>query len=111
MNIRTLRRKLQKAHKTKLVGPRGELLRKSWANVGKEFGLPGGTAYRIATSDYEPKRPDIRFHLGLPTLLPAPACAKCGQVHVSKRCPNGKQPAANWRDGESWWNRFLEWLT
>lgn len=110
MNIDTLRRKLRKDHKTKRVGPCGELLKASWADVGKDFGLPGGTAYRIATSEYEPKRPDIRFHLGLPALIPAPACVKCGVVHLSKRCPNGKKQPTNWRDGESWWNRLMDWF-
>lgn len=110
MDIDTLRRKLQKAHKTKRTGPCGELLKTSWADVGKDLGLPGGTAYRIATSDYEPKRPDIRFRLGLPTLIPAPACTKCGQLHVSKRCPDGKKSPSNWRDGEAWMQRLLKWL-
>ena len=86
MDIGTLRRKLQKAHKTRRVGPRGEHLKTSWATVGRAFGIPGGTAHRIATSDYEPKRPAIRFRLGLPALMPAPVCRWCGQLHVSKRC-------------------------
>lgn len=99
MNIGTLRRKLQKAHKMRRVGPRGEHLKTSWATVGRAFGIPGGTAHRIATSDYEPKRPSIRFRLGLPTLVPAPVCSQCGQLHVSKRCVLRKRksnPFAGW---------------
>jgi len=92
MNIGTLRRKLQKAHKTKRVGPRGERLKTSWATVGRAYGIPGGTAYRIATSDYEPKRPAIRLCLGLPALVPAPVCRQCGQLHVSKHCPAKRKP-------------------
>jgi hypothetical protein len=110
MNIGTLRRKLRKAHKTKRTGPRGEHLKTSWAAVGRDLGIPGGTAHRIATSDYEPKRADIRFHLGLPALIPAPACSKCGQLHVSRRCPNGQKPPTNWRDEEAGWQRLMAWF-
>jgi hypothetical protein len=82
----------------------------NWRAVGTSFAIPARTAWRIATSDYEPKRPDIRFHLGLPTLIPAPACVKCGQVHISRRCPNGKKSPSNWRDGEAWFKRLIDWL-
>jgi hypothetical protein len=30
-----------------------------------------------------------RHILSLPALIPAPACLKCGEVHVAKRCMNG----------------------
>jgi hypothetical protein len=33
-----------------------------------------------------------REALGLPMLLPAPACPKCGGVHVTKRCTDGDKP-------------------
>ena len=99
-NIDSIRRKLQKAYQ-KLH---------NWRAVGADFAITSGMAFRIAVQNYEPKSPHIRHILGLPTLIPAPACTKCGQVHVSKRCPNGKKPPANWRDGESWWERLLEWL-
>lgn len=49
----------------------------------------------------EPKRPDVRAALGLPVTAPAPVCAKCGQVHVAKRCTqsNGKagKKRTNWK--------------
>jgi len=95
MDIDTLRLKIRKAR----TSPRGEHSRTTWKDVGDEFGIPGGTAHRIATSDYEPKRPVIRFRLGLPTLVPAPVCSQCGQLHVSKRCVLRKRkpnPFAGW---------------
>ena len=97
--IAALRRELLSLHQEK-----------SWRSVGEAFDIPGRTAHRIATSDYEPKRADIRFHLGLPALIPAPACLKCGQLHVSKRCPNGRKPPTNWRDGEVGWQRLVAWF-
>jgi hypothetical protein len=43
-------------------------------------------AFRIALQGYEPKDLKIRSRLGLTSMAPAPVCAKCGKVHVSKRC-------------------------
>ena len=51
--------------------------------------MTAGTARRIAVEGHEPVDHDIRVALGLPALIPAPACVKCGQVHVTKRCTNG----------------------
>lgn len=101
-DLGTVRHNIQKSYK-KLH---------NWRKVGAEFGVTSGMAFRIATQDYEPKSPHVRHILGLPTLIPAPACGKCGQVHVSKRCPSGKKPAKNWRgEGEAWWQRFVEWIS
>jgi len=54
-------------------------------------GVPAGTLCAIAKGR-EPKAPAIRAALGLPVLIPAPACA-CGEVHVRRgRCPNAPKP-------------------
>lgn len=67
---------------------------KNWRLVGEEMGIGYAVAYRLATdATYEPKDPHIRFVLGLPALIPSPACPKCGVVHIAKTCPearNGK---------------------
>lgn len=65
----------------------------NWRAVGAKYGISHAMAHRIATSDYEPKDPHIRAQLGLPALVPAPACPKCGEVHVSKRCTKSSKPA------------------
>jgi hypothetical protein len=43
-------------------------------------------AFRMAVQKYEPKEAAIRVRLGLAAMVPAPACAVCGGVHMSKRC-------------------------
>ncbi len=55
--------------------------------MGAAFGISGGMAYRMVNEGYEPKDPHIRVKLGLPAMVPAPACPVCGEVHVSSRCP------------------------
>lgn len=65
--------------------------------MGREFGISGGMAFRMAVQNYEPKEAKIRVKLGLPTMVPAPACPICGQVHVSKRC-TAKAAARRYRD-------------
>jgi hypothetical protein len=62
----------------------------NWRVVGGLFGITAGTARRIAVEGHEPVDHDIRVALGLPALIPAPACLKCGEVHVTKRCMNGE---------------------
>ncbi len=37
----------------------------SWAAVAETFGLPKSTVHTYATSDWDPKRKDIREALGL----------------------------------------------
>lgn len=54
----------------------------TWRDVGSMFGITAGLAHRIANERHEPKEPDIRRRLGLPVLLPAPACPDCGAVHT-----------------------------
>lgn len=63
-----------------------------WREIAKmaEFQpIPFGTLERFATTCYEPKRPEWRRILGLPSFAPAPVCPKCGVVHVTKRCTAG----------------------
>jgi hypothetical protein len=62
----------------------------NWRAVGKEMGITGGMAFRIGMRKYEPKEAKIRARLGLPAFGRAPVCAECGEVHVAKRCPEGK---------------------
>jgi hypothetical protein len=78
----TIRHKIKKAYRK----------RHNWRDVGAEFGITGGMAYRIAMDGYEPKRASIRVKLGLPAFLPAPVCPKCGVVHVAKRCTARRKP-------------------
>ena len=40
----------------------------SWKAVGKALGINPAVAFRYATSDYEPKRQDLRDALGLPRI-------------------------------------------
>jgi hypothetical protein len=58
-------------------------------------------AFRIATQGYEPKEAHIRVRLGLSAMVAAPACAKCGEVHVTRRCRKEMEavrPNRAWRD-------------
>jgi len=51
--------------------------------------IKSGTLSRIANSDYEPKKPNIRRALGLPEYINVSACPDCGGVHLSRRrCPD-----------------------
>ena len=69
---------------------------KTWRATAKFFGISGGMAWRIGVTGYEPKETKIRTKLQLPSLVPAPVCLKCGQVHVTKKCTanngNGHRP-------------------
>jgi hypothetical protein len=67
-----------------------------WKLTGDALGVSGGMAFRIAKQGYEPKDNHIRAVLGLPEMLPAPACSKCGRVHVSPRCTEDRQPRQVW---------------
>lgn len=70
----------------------------TWEDVGNELGITGGMAYRIANDEYEPHDAHIRERLGLPVLALTPVCAKCGQVHTTKRCTANDKPA----QGKKW---------
>ena len=76
---RTMREIQKSLHKAHSAGA-------NWKSVGEQFGITAGTARRIVVEGHEPKDPLIRYVLGLPALLPAPACIKCGEVHVTRRC-------------------------
>lgn len=83
-NIGNIRRELQKAYKkAKNCG--------GWRAVGREFGITGGMAFRIAMRGYEPRDPVIRTRLELPAYIEVPACPKCGMVHLKKRCSQGSR--------------------
>jgi hypothetical protein len=72
---------------------------RTWRDIARDFpDVPAGTLCAIANGR-DPKKPGIRKSLGLPYYLPALACARCGQVHVSKRCLNSlKRQNAKKRD-------------
>ena len=67
-----------------------------WRDTGFMLGISGGMAFRIARQGYEPKDNHIRATLGLPAMLPAPACAKCGKVHTTARCTEGRTAGRRW---------------
>ena len=59
----------------------------SLRGVAREFGPPVNHAdiQRILRG-IEPRDPHKRLRLGLPALGSAPVCAKCGELHVTRRC-------------------------
>lgn len=63
----------------------------TWRAVGEHFGIPAGTACSVAKGR-DPKPAYVRKALSLPLYKPAPACANCGDVHVSRRCPAKRKP-------------------
>jgi hypothetical protein len=87
----------------------------SWGKIAKMsrfLGVPPGTLYRIATTNYEPKRPEIRKILGLPIFALAPVCPVCGVVHVAKRCTEKTKPARKRRSHhEILLERWAKWET
>ena len=56
--------------------------------------VPAGTLCTIFKGGEVPKKWRTRF--GMTEFLPAPACAKCGKVHTTARCTEGKQPRRRW---------------
>lgn len=61
---------------------------KNWRKVATRFDITSGLAYRIAVEKYDPKDPQLRVKLGLPALIPTPACTRCGVVHhLGEICP------------------------
>jgi len=73
---------------------------KTWRDIAEVFGISCGMAWRIGMTGYEPKEAKIRAKLRLPSLVPTPACLKCGQVHVTKRCTKVTRRITRWRDLE-----------
>jgi hypothetical protein len=71
----------------------------NYRQVGAIYRVSGGMAYRIINeAGYEPKEAHIRYILGLPALVPAPVCERCGEVHISRRCTRRPKPVRRWRD-------------
>ncbi len=48
--------------------------RLTWREIADHYGVTGGVVFRIAKTDYEPKKNSIRQKLGLPLV-----CQKCGE--------------------------------
>jgi hypothetical protein len=65
---------------------------KTLREIAKEYGdgITHADIQRGIKGDF-PKSEHKRFILGLPALIPTPACNKCGEVHVRRRCPNTSQ--------------------
>lgn len=81
ISLGSLSHAMQKAH-----------CRASWRQIGAQYGITGGMAYRIAVHGYDPKSPVIRARLGLPSMVEVSACSKCGGVHIKARCDAGRLP-------------------
>lgn len=54
----------------------------TWRKIAAFYGVSPGLIQLIAVKGYDPKKPHNRHLLGLPVLLPAPACPTCGKVHT-----------------------------
>jgi len=63
----------------------------NWRAVGAVYGVNFATLRDIAEEGYDPKDPGLRWKLGLPAIIPTLACAKCGKVHVKRRCTRGRE--------------------
>lgn len=70
MNIRQLAVQIRKSHRQT----------ESWPETGRQFGITGGMAFRIARSNYEPVDETIREKLG----LDIKTCNKCGHRHFNR---------------------------
>ena len=88
-----VRREIKKAYKRL----------RNWRKVAAEFGLSSGMAFRIARRKYEPKDAKIRVLLGLPAFVMTPVCAKCGEVHLEKRCGSGGRTRGSARTVPTRW--------
>ena len=64
--------------------------RRSYRAIAADYGKPitHGDIGRILHDNVWPKGAAKCHALGLPVLLPAPACLHCGEVHIAKRCPH-----------------------
>lgn len=74
----------------------------TWKALGEKLGIKPLTAYRFVCYGTKPRSAAEQIALGLPVLAPAPVCARCGIVHLAKRCPAMKadlssKPRRNWR--------------
>lgn len=74
--------------KRDLLAAHGPPPKKSLRELAQRFGVSHGVIQRVLLG-LEPQSPRIRAALNLSALAPAPVCAKCGRVHVAKRCTAG----------------------
>ena len=58
---------------------------KSLRQIAQIYGVKHAIIQRGLKGEF-PKTATLRRKLNLPALIPAQACTKCGQVHVTKRC-------------------------
>ena len=68
--------------------PKSPKRRMSYREIAAKFGSVSHAVIQRICKGIEPKTPAIRAALGLTTMLPAPACPKCNEVHVTSRCPH-----------------------
>ena len=67
----------------------------SYRKIGARYGVSHAVIHRIVQYGYEPKDNKIRAALGLPPCTVAvEPCAKCGQVHTLKHCPEAPRKYA-----------------
>lgn len=64
----------------------------SWRKIAKRYGISHASIYRLAMYGTNPKDPEIRKALNLPEFVSVEPCARCGHVHVTKRCTDKTQP-------------------
>lgn len=59
---------------------------RSLREIARDFpGITHADVQRGLDGDF-PKHSHKRAIMGLPALIPAPACPRCGKVHVTRRC-------------------------
>lgn len=64
----------------------------TYGSISRYLGVNRSIIWRIVNTDYEPKKPHIRYKLNLHALIPVAPCPKCGEVHVSKKCIHDPKP-------------------
>jgi hypothetical protein len=92
---------------TALLAEHEQMPKPSWAKLGKYYGgIPGGTLSRIAQSggEFFPAKWADLLGVKVVAMIPAPACPKCGEVHVTKRCNKTAKVQKSEKAPEmAWW--------
>lgn len=95
--------------KSVLVARYGQKSVRKWAQaISAEAGITVtfGTLSR-ALHGTAPEGARLRQALGYPAMVPTPACATCGEVHINKRCPTRRKPPAGPRKDWKGLAKFL----
>ena len=68
----------------------------NYPKLEKKYGVNRFYLWHILHDDnYQPPM-EVGLKLGMRPLFLVPACAKCGKVHTTARCTEGKQPRRRW---------------